>query len=211
MLGALAFLLGVSVGSFVNVVADRLPGGRSLVRPRSFCESCNRTLTSLDLVPIASYLWLRGRCRHCGARIPLRSPLVELFTGALFTLTYLRFGYSAETVVVCAALSVLLIVTLIDLEHGLILNVIVFPTMAALVVVAPFWSELGFARPLLGSLGMPASLFNSLIAGAGLRWAPQPPRVASTLFSACAIRRACSSVMFMLKSNLTLRPSMDSV
>ena len=67
----------------------------------------------------------------------------------------------------CAALSILLIVTLIDLEHGLILNVIVFPTMAALVVLAPFWSELGFARPLLGSLGMPASLFNSLIAGSG--------------------------------------------
>ena len=167
MIGVLAFVLGLSVGSFVNVAADRLPGGRSLVKPRSFCDSCNRTLSTLDMIPIVSYLWLRGRCRYCGAHIPLRVPLAELATGVLFTIAYLRFGYGVETIVICFALTLLMIVTLIDLEHGLILNVVVFPTMAVLVVVAPFWSELGLDRPLLGSLGMPASLLNSLIAGFG--------------------------------------------
>lgn len=167
MMAVFAFLLGISVGSFVNVVADRLPGGRSLVKPRSFCDSCSRTLGNLDMIPVVSYLWLRGRCRYCDAPIPMRVPLAELATGILFTIAYLRFGYGVETVVICFALTLLMIVTLIDMEHGLILNVVVFPTMAVLVVVAPFWSELGLERPLLGSLGMPASLFNSLIAGFG--------------------------------------------
>ena len=64
VLGLFAFVLGASVGSFLNVVADRLPAGQSVVSPRSFCDGCRRSLPSLDMVPVISYLWLRGRCRH---------------------------------------------------------------------------------------------------------------------------------------------------
>ena len=81
MFGIYAFLIGASVGSFLNVVADRVPDGRSLLRPRSFCDACERSLSSIDMVPVLSYLWLRGKCRNCKSAIPLRVFLVEAVTG----------------------------------------------------------------------------------------------------------------------------------
>ena len=167
MYGVLALALGASVGSFLNVVADRLPAGRSLIKPRSFCENCDRTLSSQDLVPVISYIWLRGRCRHCRTSIPVRLMLVEAATAVLFIATYLRYGMGVEFVVVSAAISLLVVVALIDLEHGLILNRVVFPTIGVLLILAPFWSELGLPRSFLGSENLAASLFNSLVAGAG--------------------------------------------
>lgn len=167
MLGLLAFLMGASVGSFLNVVVDRLPEGQSLIKPRSFCGSCHRTLASLELVPILSYLWLRGRCRYCRASIPVRLMAVEGATGLLFTAIYLRFGLVAEFVVIAAAVSLLLVVALIDLERGLILNRLVYPAAAALLILAPFWPQLGLAQSFPGSTGIVASFLNSLMAGIG--------------------------------------------
>jgi prepilin signal peptidase PulO-like enzyme (type II secretory pathway) len=71
-------LLGLAIGSFVNLAVDRLPRGESLLRPRSHCDACGRTLTTLDLVPVAGYLVRRGRCAGCGSPIGWRQPLVEL-------------------------------------------------------------------------------------------------------------------------------------
>lgn len=167
MLGILAFALGASVGSFVNVVVDRLPQGLSLVRPRSYCDACQRSLASIDMVPVLSYFWLRGRCRYCKQAIPLRVMLTEAATGILFTLLYIQFGFGIEFVIMCAMVSLMLIVALIDLEHGLILNRVIYPAIVALLLLAPFWSELGAARPFLGNAGMVGSLLNSLVAGVG--------------------------------------------
>lgn len=167
MLGLLAFLMGASVGSFLNVVADRLPEGQSLIKPKSFCGSCHRTLASLELVPILSYLWLRGRCRYCRASLPVRLMAVEGAAGLLFTAIYLRFGLGAEFVVIAAAVSLLLVVALIDLERGLILNRLVYPSAAALLILAPFWPQLGLSQSFPGSSGMVASFLNSLMAGTG--------------------------------------------
>src|SRR4030042_6368667 len=77
-------LLGLSVGSFLNLCIDRLPQHKSIVSPRSHCDGCQRRLETVDLVPLLSYIWLRGRCRYCGARLPLRIAIVELVTGAIF-------------------------------------------------------------------------------------------------------------------------------
>ena len=89
---ALAFLLGLLIGSFLNVCIHRLPRDLSVVRPRSRCPACEHPIAWYDNVPLASYALLRGRCRHCGARISPRYPLVELLTGLLFAAAVLRFG-----------------------------------------------------------------------------------------------------------------------
>lgn len=167
MLGIVVFFIGASVGSFLNVVADRLPAGRSVVHTRSFCEGCNRTLNPVDMVPVISFLWLRGKCRHCRASIPARLVLVEALTGLLFTAVYLRHGLGPELAVLGPAVSVLVVVALIDFERGLILNCIILPSVAALLVLAPFWTEIGLSRSFLGSSSTVASLSNSIVAGAG--------------------------------------------
>ena len=167
LLGVFAFAWGASVGSFLNVVADRLPAGNSIVSPRSFCDGCRRSLASRHMVPIFSYLWLRGRCRYCGAAIPARVLVVEIICGLVFTLVYLKYDLGLDFIIVCVAASLMLVVGIIDLEHRLILNRVVFPSLVVLIVLAPFWPEIGIARPLLGSDNMLASLNNSLLAGVG--------------------------------------------
>ena len=162
-----SFLLGASVGSFLNVVVDRLPAGRSLVSPGSFCEACEQPLRPVDLVPIFSYLWLRGRCGSCGAAIPARLAAVEMTAGLLFVVIYLGYGFGREFVVVGAATGFLLAVAMIDLERQLILNRLTYPAIAVLLVLAPFWPDLGFPRTFISNAGLWASLANSLVAGGG--------------------------------------------
>ena len=167
MLGVFAFLIGASVGSFLNLAADRIPEGRSIFTPRSFCEACQRQLGHRDLVPVLSYLWLRGKCRFCGVKIPARLMVVEAVTGGLFTAVYIRYGFEVEFVVLCAAVSFLVVVALIDLEHGLILNKIIFPSLLALILLSPFWSELGLSRSFLGNDNLVGTLLNSVLTGSG--------------------------------------------
>src|SRR3954454_16835569 len=84
---SLAFVGGMLTGSFVGVVAHRVPRGLSIVGPRSVCDSCGAQIAAYDNVPVLSWLFLRGHCRRCDARIPLRSPLVELAAGVAFAAT----------------------------------------------------------------------------------------------------------------------------
>ncbi|MDP6722334.1 MAG: prepilin peptidase, partial [Pirellulaceae bacterium] len=129
-MGLIVFAIGASVGSFLNVVADRLPSGGSVVRPRSFCDNCRRPLSNFELIPIFSYLIQRGRCRHCGARIPVRVLLVEVATATLFLSVYFKLGFGIEFWVVAAASSVLLAIAVIDFEYQPILNKMILPAIA---------------------------------------------------------------------------------
>ncbi len=167
MVAAIAFLLGASVGSFQNVVADRLPTGQSLVTPRSHCPVCETTLRFLDMVPILSYLWLRSRCRSCGVVIPARLMAMEAATALLFLSFFLWSGLSVEALALSLVGSLFLLIAIIDMEHGLVLNRVVFPSLVGALILAPFWTTLGLSRPLLGSHGILASLLNSLAAGVG--------------------------------------------
>lgn len=161
----LVFGLGASIGSFLNVVADRFPNERSIVRPRSFCESCQRHLAGVDLVPVLSYLWLRGRCRYCGAKIPGRLTVVEAVTGILLALLYWRYGLGGELFVYGAAVSLLVVISVIDFDHGLIFDRMVFPAVGLLLVLSPFWDQIGAEREFFGAVGLLGSFANSTVAG----------------------------------------------
>ncbi len=89
---ALAFLAGLLIGSFLNVCVFRMPRDLSVVRPRSFCPACEKTIAWYDNVPVLSYILLRGKCRQCGWRVPLRYPIVELLTGVAFALCFAALG-----------------------------------------------------------------------------------------------------------------------
>ena len=121
-MGIVAVFAGLAVGSFLNVCIDRLPERRSLLRPRSHCDACQTPLTGRDLIPIASYLLLRGRCRHCSAAIPPRVVLVESATALAFFGWWLYWGESWQAAVAVAMTCVLIVSAVIGVEHGPYLN-----------------------------------------------------------------------------------------
>jgi leader peptidase (prepilin peptidase) / N-methyltransferase len=134
-LAAVAFAPGLALGSFLNVVAARVPLKRSIVRPPSACMQCAREIAWHDNIPLLSYAILRGRCRHCDARIPLVYPAIELVTALLIAACVFAFGLSGNAAVAAFFCAVLVAVSAIDLEHRIIPNRIVLPA-AAIVLVA---------------------------------------------------------------------------
>lgn len=118
----LIFLYGLIFGSFYNVVIYRAPIDMPISKGRSMCTNCKNTLKAIDLIPILSYVFLGGKCRYCGSKISFRYPFIELLTGVLFALSYYLFGQSIYTIFVIVFWSYLLIVTMIDIDHKLILD-----------------------------------------------------------------------------------------
>jgi len=119
-IGLVVFIYGAVVGSFLNVLIYRLPRGLSIVKPRSHCPNCKTELRARDLVPLLSFLWQRGKCRYCGARISWRYFWVELATGSLFWGIYWRYGWSWDTLFYVLFAAALIAAFFIDLEHFLI-------------------------------------------------------------------------------------------
>ena len=124
---AFAAPLGLIIGSFLNVVAYRLPRGESLVTPRSSCTSCGTEVRALDNVPLLSWLFLRGRCRHCKAPISARYPAVELVTAVVFAAIVLVRGISLELLLDLPFAAMLIAVADIDFEHRIVPNRILAP------------------------------------------------------------------------------------
>ena len=120
-------VLGLIFGSFGTVAAWRIPRRESIVAGRSHCPSCGAMITWVENVPVLSWLFLRGRCRHCANPISIRYPLIELSTGILFALCAAKFEWSVETFVFAAFCWVLVVLTVIDLDTKLLPNRIVYP------------------------------------------------------------------------------------
>ncbi|WP_246056156.1 prepilin peptidase [Alteribacter natronophilus] len=121
------FLFGLIMGSFYNVVGIRMPKRQSIVSPGSSCPKCGHRLKAVELIPVFSYIFLKGRCRECGERVSPLYPVMELITGGLFLMSYVQFGWSAELLVSLLFVSLLVIITVSDLTSFLILNkVLVF-------------------------------------------------------------------------------------
>ena len=132
-------LLGLVVGSFLNVVIHRVPEHRSIVKPRSACPSCGTELANRDNIPVLSWLLLKGKCRTCGAAISARYPIVELTTGVVFALLGARFGADWALPAFLVLAAGLIAQSGIDLDTNLLPNRVVYPTLfatAALLLVA---------------------------------------------------------------------------
>ncbi|MBC7294069.1 MAG: prepilin peptidase, partial [Thermoleophilia bacterium] len=123
-------LLGLVIGSFLNVVIFRLPKGESLVSPGSHCPVCGYRIRWYDNIPVLSWLILRGRCRSCRTPIPVRYPLVEGLTALIFVLCYWRIGLAWSLPVAWAFSAALIAIAFIDLDHMIIPNRIVLPGAA---------------------------------------------------------------------------------
>ncbi len=146
-------VLGMVIGSFLNVLIDRLPAGGSILYPASHCPSCQRRLSPGDLVPVFSFVWLRGRCRYCQAPIPRRILGVEAGTAAVFAFLCWNYGLSGELAVIAFYFSLFIVLMVIDLEHRLILNKVVYPASIVALVVSVFLSHLE-AVPGIASAGV---------------------------------------------------------
>jgi leader peptidase (prepilin peptidase) / N-methyltransferase len=161
-LAAFALAPGLALGSFLNVVAARVPLRRSIVRPPSACMSCGQQVRWYDNLPLVSYAVLRGRCRDCKVRIPFVYPAVELVTALLIAGCVLAFGVTADALVAAFFCAVLVAVSAIDVEHRIIPNRIVLPATAVVLAAntalqpSPGWA--------LGALGASGFLFAAALA-----------------------------------------------
>ena len=117
---AIALCFGLIIGSFLNVCIFRLPRDLSVVAPRSFCIECEKTIAWYDLVPVVSYLLLRGKCRYCGASISGRYPLVELLTGFVFAFAVWKFGLSLQALKLCVFGALLIALIFMDLADRIL-------------------------------------------------------------------------------------------
>ncbi len=133
---AFLLVLGLCIGSFLNVVIARVPEGLSIVRPGSRCPRCGHVLSWYENIPVLSWLALRGRCRGCRAPISPRYVLVELLTGLLFLACLRRFGWTYELVPALVLVSFLVPLTFIDLEHWILPFSLTLPGIAAGLVLA---------------------------------------------------------------------------
>lgn len=152
VLAVSCLLLGLVVGSFLNVVVYRVPRGESIVRPGSHCPSCGAAVAARDNIPVVSWLVLRGRCRHCGASISPRYLVVEVLTAVLFAGSGIRLGPSATLPAALVAVGALVALAAIDLEKLVLPKKVVYPSLiteAALLVFAAgidhAWTRLGVA------------------------------------------------------------------
>ncbi|PIC63855.1 prepilin peptidase [Sporosarcina sp. P13] len=175
IIGMFFFLYGITFGSFYNVVGLRVPLKESIVSPPSHCATCDRKLKAVDLVPLFSYVFLRGKCRGCKEKISAIYPLMELLTGVLFVCAYVYFGFRWELVVALLFISMLVILTVSDLKYMLIPNKILLPFGVAIFILrfvsplTPWWDSLLGAVVGFGILFLIAVMSNGGMGGGDIK------------------------------------------
>ena len=155
----LLFLVGLVIGSFLNVCILRIPHGQSVIRPGSHCPQCKTSIRWFDNVPLLSFVWLRAQCRWCGGKIAWRYPLVECLNGVGYLGIVYKFGWNSSALVYALFLSLLLVVTMIDLDHLVIPDVVSLPGLVIGFFTAAFILPLGWKGSLLG-----------IVLGGGILW-----------------------------------------
>lgn len=112
----IVFVYGICIGSFLNVIIYRLPNDISIAKGRSYCPKCSEKIKNYDLIPIISYIILKGKCRNCKTSISIRYPIVELVTGIVAVITFIAKGFSLESVIIFAIASILIAIAMIDFD-----------------------------------------------------------------------------------------------
>lgn len=161
------FLYGIVVGSFLNVCIYRLPKEESLITNGSHCMTCGAKIKKYDLIPLFSWLILRGKCRNCKAPIAWRYPFVEALNGILWCLCFMKFGFEWHTLFVMLLFSALVVVFFMDLDTQLISNYVVI--FIALVAIGDYfvWDLVSIPQRLIGAvvISVPFLLINLLSKG----------------------------------------------
>jgi len=155
------FISGLAVGSFLGVVAYRLPRKLSIVKPASFCPYCKKKIPFYDNIPILSFIILKGKCRYCKNKIPLNTLLIEVITGILFVVNYIFFGLSIKTISGIILCSALILISFIDIEFRIIPNVIILPLIIPGLIISIFSNLKVWWMPLAYCIG--AFLFMLII------------------------------------------------
>ncbi len=163
-LAVFAFPPALALGSFLNVVAARLPEGRSIVHPPSACGSCGTQISWRDNVPVVSYLLLRGKCRSCGVRIGARYLAVELLTAFLVAACFLHFGLTADAFVAAFFCATLVVLSAIDVERRILPDKIVLPSAAVVLAAQLALHPDEWLQWILAPLGAAGFLFAALLA-----------------------------------------------
>lgn len=173
-INVIIFIMGLCVGSFLNVCIFRIPEEKSIAYPPSGCPSCGNRLKPMDLIPVLSYIALGGKCRSCKARISVQYPLIELFTGLLWLFVYNRYGFSFETLALIYLFSLLIPVAFIDLRHLIIPNGLVITGLiggAGVFLYHAFYQPFGLFEstlwytPLIGMVSASGILFIVAVIG----------------------------------------------
>ncbi len=159
-LAAFAFAPGLAVGSFLNVVASRLPSGQSIVTPRSACMSCHTPIRSRDNIPLVSYLLLRGRCHTCKTGIGLRYPAVEFGTAALAAASVFVWGPTWRSLAAALFCAALVAVSATDIEERVVPNLVVLPASVAVLALQLLWHP----SVVWAASGLGAALFLFVVA-----------------------------------------------
>ncbi len=148
----MVFILGLVFGSFLTVCIHRIPKGQSVVSPRSRCPECGTQIKWYQNIPVLSFLWLKGQCGDCQAKIPLRYPLIEIVNGLGYLLIVWRFGLTWPTLIYAGLFSVFVVVTVIDWDHQIIPDVITLPGIVIGLLCATFLLPTGWVDSLIGLL-----------------------------------------------------------
>jgi leader peptidase (prepilin peptidase)/N-methyltransferase len=167
MLTVASILFGAVVGSFLNVCIHRLPKEESIVRPGSHCPKCKTPIRFYDNIPLISYLLLGGKCRYCGVSISLQYPLVEGITALGSLLVFVKFGFSLNYLFYFFFVAALIVITVIDLYHQIIPDVISLPGIVIGLLGSLSISPITFSTSLIGTIAGGGSLF---LVAAGYQW-----------------------------------------
>lgn len=156
----IAFMFGSCIGSFLNVCIYRIPLKKSIISPGSYCPTCKNAIPFYLNIPVAAYILLKGRCRHCKTKIPARYPLVEFLTGAMAVLIYLKFGFTPTAFFWFVFTSTLITISFIDFDHQIIPDIISLPGILVFAASFYFVPEMTAKQTILGILVGGGSLYS---------------------------------------------------